>query len=307
MHIFLATSKAYPQLARHERLLVPALRAYGAQVEVAVWDDPGVAWGEADLVVVRTCWDYLDKLQAFLRWLEGLEQAGVRVANPLEVVAWNLSKTYLLWLEHHGGHRLPATLLQEPGTYDMGKIEAFVDAHPQGVVAKPVVSAGARDTWRIGRFGQDDAKRLTSLLGQAHQAMLLQEFLPQIVAGGEWSCVFFGGAFSHAVRKRPAPGDFRVQDDWGGSVHHEAAPRAILEHATGVMQTLSARFGRLLYARVDLVEDPSAPEAAPWVMECELIEPELFLDAPGAPGRLAQETMRFGSEAGRGGGEGTIV
>src|SRR3546814_2436579 len=48
------------------------------------------------------------------------------------------------------------------------------------------------------------------------QRRLVQPLMPGIFTEGEFSLFFFGGRFSHAIVKRPASGDFRVQEQFGG-------------------------------------------------------------------------------------------
>ena len=291
MLVFLATCATLPHLSRHEPRVIPALHALGLEVEVHVWSDPGVRWQRADLVVVRTCWDDIERPEEFLRWLCDLESLQVRVKNDPSVIRWNLSKSYLFSLQGLGGHRLPRTLPQDASTFDLARLGAFIRSCQQ-VVAKPQVSAGALDTWRIdSAMSQQDAARLQEIVCVQDRPIFLQEFLPAVVNQGEWSCVFFGHTLSHGVLKTPGSGDFRVQDEWGASVHLLAPPPQVVAEATSIMETLFGALNPLLYARIDLVEDKSSTQALPWLMECELIEPELFLQAPGAPKRFAQAVM----------------
>ena len=44
---------------------------------------------------------------------------------------------------------------------------------------------------------------------------MIQPYLPSIETEGETSLLFFGGRFSHAVNKRPVPGEFRIQVQFG--------------------------------------------------------------------------------------------
>jgi hypothetical protein len=121
---------------------------------------------------------------------------------------------------------------------------------------------------------------------------MIQPFVPEIATRGEWSLMFFEGRFSHAVLKRPADGDFRVQQEHGGTSVGAPPPAALVDLGAGVLEAAEAavRDGSsgprgpgetLLYARVDLVE----AAAGPLLIELELIEPALFLEAhpPAAP------------------------
>ena len=116
---------------------------------------------------------------------------------------------------------------------------------------------------------------------------MLQPYLPTIETEGETSLLYFGGHFSHAVNKRPAAGDFRIQVDFGGSYHpiRDPAPGAVAL----AERTLAAIDDPLLYARIDMVPD----EAGRWLlMEAELIEPDFFLGQDPAAGAVFAEVLR---------------
>jgi hypothetical protein len=150
---------------------------------------------------------------------------------------------------------------------------------PEAVV-KPAVSASAHGTWRTGldRAGEDQP-RLEELLAQAD--VLVQPLAPEVARDGEWSFVFLGGAFSHAVLKRPGPGDFRVQSELGGTETAAAPPPALLAQARAITAHIE---GPWLYARVDGIDRGGVLT----LFELELIEPVLFLAREaGAPPRLA--------------------
>lgn len=114
--------------------------------------------------------------------------------------------------------------------------------------------------------------------------------MTEIAETGEWSLMFIDGAFSHAVRKRPGGGDFRVQHELGGSLEPLSAPDPALALARDV---LSAVPGAWIYARVDVV----LTNGGFLLMELELLEPSLFLEqADGAPQRLADAIERVARE-----------
>lgn len=278
----LATSRALPRLVEDDRLLQSALGERGVAAEPTVWDDAEVAWSRFDAVVVRSCWDYHYRLAEFDAWIGRLEQGGVQLWNPPEVLRWNARKTYLRDLEAAGVPIVP-TRFVEGGE---APLEAVLDeAGWDEVVVKPVVSASARDTWRASRASlATDGSRYRRLL--AAGPLMVQPFLPGIQTDGEWSLCFFGGAYSHAVLKRPGPGDFRVQANHGGIYSPEDAPAALVSQAE---VGLRASGRRTLYARVDgCIVDGTFR-----LMELELLEPGLFLGSdPAAPGRLADAAVR---------------
>jgi len=243
-----------------------ALRAAGVSTDVVSWDEDR-DWGAYELVVVRTPWDYFDRVTQFLEWAARVERE-TSLVNPADVLRWNSHKGYLAEFTAKSVPTVPTRLVPGPSTDVADQIR---EVPWEEIVVKPAVDGGARHAWRGLR---DDpslsrvAERLTD-----HGDVVVQPFVPAIV-DGERSLVFLGGRFSHAVRKVPKTGDYRSQRHLGGrEVDHEP-DSAELQVALAAM---AAAPGRLTYARVDLVEW----EGAPVLMELEVIEPDLFLrDVP---------------------------
>jgi glutathione synthase/RimK-type ligase-like ATP-grasp enzyme len=282
VRVALATCRALPRLVEDDRLLQRALESRGVRAEPAVWDDAAVGWTELDAVVVRSCWDYHLQPEAFDAWIRRLEKDGVSLWNPPEVLRWNARKTYLRDLEAAGISIVPTRFIEQSDT----GLEAVLDETGwDEVVVKPVVSASAYGTWRTSRATlARDLENDRRLRGSGE--VLVQPFLPGIQADGEWSLCFFDDRFSHAVLKRPRPGDFRVQSDHGG-IHLPAEPPA--EVLACAKAALRAAGRRTVYARVDgcVVDDTFR------LMELELLEPGLFLSTnPAAPDRLAEAVIR---------------
>lgn len=279
--IAFVTYGAAPELAVDDRP-VPAHLPPGVAVEAVPWDARGVAWEDYDAVVLRSCWDYHLRPGAFLEWLDGLARRGAAVWNPPAVVAWNADKAYLHDLAGRGVPIVPTVRLARRTAADLASVlegQGWAEA-----VVKPSISGGAYRTWRTSRAAAGaHQRRLDDLL--AGGDVLVQPFLAEVEAAGEWSVVFIDGAYSHAVRKRPRPGDFRVQEAFGGAtVAAEPPPglRAQAARALAAVPGLSAE--PLLYARVDGIE----VEGTFYLLELELIEPTLFFayDAQ-APRRFA--------------------
>jgi len=276
--IALATYTKLPGLNDDDRLLVPGLAELVLTAVPAVWDSPDVCWEEFSAVIVRSCWDYHHRLTEFLAWVGRLERAGVAVFNPPAVLRWNSHKTYLRDLAAHGVPTVPARWLARDARTNLA--ELLRAAGWREAVVKPAVSASATGTWRTSpATARADQARLDELLRAGD--VMVQPFIGEVRDPGEWSLLFFGGQFSHAVLKRPAAGDYRVQWEFGGSAEAMAPPRALIADAERV---LAAAPGTTVYARVDGVER----DGHLTLMELELIEPHLFLgwDA-GAAGRLA--------------------
>ncbi|HEY7545880.1 MAG TPA: hypothetical protein VID27_13395, partial [Blastocatellia bacterium] len=147
-------------------------------------------------------------------------------------------------------------------------------------VIKPTISATARRTWRTSiRTAREDQSRLDEILSES--SAVVQEFVEEVVTQGEWSIIFLGG-YSHAVLKRAAAGDFRVQSEFGGISEMLTPPQRIIRQAEEILRMIDSP---IIYARVDGVESGGRFT----LLELELTEPELFLRLdPHAPARFAQ-------------------
>ena len=277
--IALATYSSLPTLNDDDRLLVPALAELGVTAVPAVWDSGQVCWDEFQGVLIRSSWDYHLRPLEFLEWIARLERGGVRVWNPGALLRWNHHKRYLQDLAARGVATVPTRWLARGEPADLQALLA--DVGWREAVIKPAVSASAFGTWRSStETTSRDQSRLEELLSAGD--VMVQPLLSEVGDAGEWSIVFLGGHFSHAVLKRPAAGDYRVQWEFGGSAVATAPARRLIADAGRV---LAAVPGDPLYARVDGVERAGRLV----LMELELIEPHLFLgwDAQAA-GRLAR-------------------
>lgn len=304
--VALATSEDWPQLSPDDAGIAPALEAAGMDAEIATWTDAAADWGRYDAVVVRSCWDYHDDLPRWMRWIDRVAAgasaaAGPRLWNPPAVLRWNARKIYLDDLVARGVPIVPTVFC---GAEVLASAEAFdrVRGHLpwDELVAKPAVSAGARHTHRARR---DDRAAWRSIFTTERAAwirrgpLLVQPFLPEIAREGEWSLLYFGGVFSHAVLKRPAPGDFRVQERYGGSMAVAPPTPELLSVAAHTLAAAADAVAmrdpaQLLYARVDLV----MAGGAPLLVELEVTEPALFFTASpagnGAVARFAEAVAR---------------
>lgn len=266
------------QIAREEALLEAALRRQGLGVVRRSWSDPGMDWSACRAAVFRSTWDYFDRFDAFMPWLEQVS-ARTRLINDAELIRWNVDKRYLGDLAGRGIDIVPTRFVTRGE--DLSLAEVMAEQGWEQAVFKPVVSGAARLTHRVDR---SEAGAHEGLFARcvANEAMMVQRFEDGILADGEVSVVVIGGGVTHAVRKTARAGDFRVQDDHGGSVHaHEpsASERAFAEAVVAACPQLPA------YARVDFVRSIDGRFR---LMEVELVEPELFFRFhPPAAERLA--------------------
>lgn len=278
--IAFATSAATAGLVEDDRLVVPHLARLGVHVKPMVWDDPNADWEALDGVVIRTCWDYHHRRDELLDWVDRLERAGVPMWNPPAVLRWNSTKMYLRELAERGVPVVP-TRFVDPG--DDVTLAAILDEEGwTDAVAKPVVSAGGHATWRVTpASAASDEPRFRALA--AERPMMVQPFVREVATEGEWSLLFFDGAFSHAVLKRPPEGGdaFLVQEHHGGSSRAVQAAPALVAQAARVIAAVGTP---LLYARVD----GCVMSGTLHLMEFEALEPSLFLGLdPAAPARFA--------------------
>lgn len=263
--IAFAISNEFPNLTDDDQLAAAALRQRGLQVDPVLWDAQ-VDWAQYDTIVIRSCWDYHHRFEDFSRWLAQLDGIGVSVWNPIDVLRWNMDKTYLSDLEERGVAVLPSVWLPRRAKVDLANVLAQKGWHKAAI--KPTISAAADNTFAVA---QPEAREMQpafdSLL--ASGGVIVQEFAPEIQNEGEWSFLFFDKQYSHAVIKQPQTGDFRVQLQYGGGYRAAEPPAALVQQAASVVNAVDAD---LLYARVDAINR----KGQLFLMELELVEPHLF-------------------------------
>lgn len=253
----------------------PEIEARGGSLVEIDWRAPLDAFGGCELVLVGTPWDYWDFEQEFLAKLDALEAAGILVCNPPALVRWNSRKTYLRDLAERGAATIPTLWVEHPTASDLD--QAFDAFGCDRIVAKRQVGAGAEGQ-SIHRQGE-----VPQGWTMPHPAMI-QPFLPQIASEGEMSFLFIDGAFSHALVKRPAAGDYRVQSLYGGT--EEAITPAATDLAAAQAIVEAIPFDTPLYARIDMVR---GADGQLLLMEAELIEPYLYpLQGPELGPRMAE-------------------
>lgn len=263
-----------------------AFEQAGAATERVAWSDPEQDWTSFDALLIRQTWDYFERYAEFMAWLDRIDGA-VRVVNPVAVIRWNADKRYLVDLDDAGISTVPTRVVGR-GDTDASLADHMREAGWNKIVIKPAVSGAGRETYRVAGGEAEDREALWQRLVRSED-MLVQPFVPAILDSGEVSLVVIDGEATHAVRKIAAPGEFRVQDDHGGTVHpHEPneAERALAERS--ISAAIARTGAEIAYARVDLVDTPEGPQ----VMELELIEPELFFrNHPPAADRLARAVL----------------
>ncbi|MBI1340629.1 hypothetical protein GC169_10545 [bacterium] len=260
-------------------LLTRACAAHGLALEEVIWTDPDFDPRRYDVVLPLAVWDYQDRPAELLTLLDRAEAAGVPVFNSAAMVRWNLRKTYLRELQGLGAPVVPTVWCETP---DAPSVKVAFDAlGADELVIKRQVGAGAQGQLRLARA---DAPETGWVLDRP---AMIQPFLSAIADEGEYSFLFVEGAFSHAVLKRPAAHDYRIQPQHGGvSLKVDPLPddQDLAEHVLGLLDE------RPLYARVDMVR---GDDDRLMLMELELIEPFLFPEqGPGFAPLLAKALAR---------------
>src|SRR3954469_12686588 len=282
MRIAFASHAGLEGFTPSDRVAADELARRGVTVTPVAWSAPA-DWRRFDAVVIRATWDYYRRPAEFLHWLRALEQQRVALWNPAPLAAWNMHKSYLRDLERAGVPVVPTAWVSERSPAEsLGQL--MRDRGWGDVVVKPAVSANADRTWRVqGRITEEDESRFRAMVDGGE--VMVQPLIQSLVEDGEWSFMFLGGEFSHAVLKRPASGDFRVQNIHGGTVARAEAPAEGVTQAGAVLDAVT---GPWLYARVD----GCIMEGRFVLVELEMLEPDLFFNlAPEAAVRLAETTI----------------
>ena len=281
--------------------LVLALRSLGAKVDTPCWDDPTVDWGRYDKAVLRSTWDYVDRLDEFLDWADRCALQ-TRLFNPPAVVRWNTDKHYLVQLAHAGVPVVP-TRFVEPGSNASVELDRFLAGGPGAVtvgtcdscaefVTKPSVGAGSRDAARYTRSDRDKALRHLERLLAAGRSTMLQPYLPRVDERGETAVIYLGGRYSHSIRKGPL---LRLGEPLVAGLfapeHITSRDPDVDERRVAESAYRAIALDRPLYARIDLIHDDHGD---PVVLELELTEPSLFfVHAPDAAGRFADALLQY--------------
>jgi hypothetical protein len=293
--IALATRADLPSWEIDDRFLHAALERLDVAFERPIWSDAGVDWSRYAAVVIRTTWDYQDRIDEFLAWAARVA-ACTQLLNPLPVIRWNTHKSYLRELEREGVPLAPSLwLLRDeavelaPRLHERGWTRAFI---------KPLVGATARETLRFRVDVPDELahaqRHVDRLVLEGHEDLVVQPYLDAVEREGELSGIFFDGRLSHGVRKVPVAGDYRVQDDFGA--HDEpwtldAGAHVLAEQTFAALARVLARLGvasPLLYARLDMLR---LADGQLVLNELELVEPSLFLRHDPGGGELLARAL----------------
>lgn len=275
------TMDSLEEFVSYDHLLIEPLAGLGWEVSEISWRSRDAGWDRFDAVVIRSPWDYQDDPDRFMEVLEAIDRSAARLENPLELVRWNIDKNYLRDLEEKGLPVVPTLWGDAEQPLDEAPLLESFDRFGTGeIILKPTVSANADNTFRLDRRS---VREQFNTLRRAFERRdrMLQPFVTNIVEEGEFSLVYFGEEYSHALLKTPKPGDFRVQEEHGGLLKRVEPEAGLKTAADAIVASVEPT---PLYSRVDMVRMGEAF----FLMELELIEPSLYFNMdPESPARFA--------------------
>ena len=244
------------------------MQTLGWSIDMIPWRTVNVDWEQYDAVYICTPWDYPDDPDLFLKLLDAIDRSHAVLINDLALVRWTIPKTYLRDLESRGAAIVPSIWYDE---FDPDALPGFFDAHQvERIIVKPVVSTNAHNTFLLERTVPTNlVKELENSF--ATRPFVVQPFMQNVQAEGEFSLFFFSNEFSHAILKTPKEEDFRVQEEHGARIVSTEPESALLETAADLLRLVEPT---PVYARCDFIR---GADGRFLLMELELIEPSLYL------------------------------
>ena len=283
----LKTNTYISNVLREDELVINALKEKNLSVVKKDWNDSIFDWETTRSILFRSTWDYFDKFELFKKWFNKTKNKCLMI-NSTETIEWNIDKHYLLDLQEHQIPIPNSEFIKRGSSIDLSLL--MQKKNWNEIVVKPTISGAAKNTYRLKeeeiiQFGPTWEKLIYK------EDFIVQEFQNNVIKEGEVAMIVIGGKFTHAVLKKAKEGDFRVQDDFGGSI--------AIYNPREEMVKLAEKCTRILtpipsYARVDIIWDNLMDLA---VSELELIEPELWFRLnPNAAQKLANHVDLILSE-----------
>jgi hypothetical protein len=253
----------------YDHLLYKPFANVGWDVTTVPWRDTAVNWNDFGAVIIRSPWDYQQEPALFIAVLKTIEESTAHLENTLDIVRWNIDKTYLKDLQTKGIQIVP-TIWQD-SLISRTTPSFFKDLNATEIIIKPVISANADHTFRLQNPIEGSTnKQLENIFSD--RPFMVQPFMKNVITEGEFSLFYFAGAYSHTILKTPKSGDFRVQEEHGGQLTLVEPEPKLLSAGKKTMQALPEI---PLYSRVDFVRTVQNHFA---LMEVELIEPSLYFN-----------------------------
>lgn len=271
-------------ILKEETLLVNAFKKHDVEAIRCSWSNSEIDWSQFSAVLFRSTWDYFNRLEEFNKFIFHLPDNMV-LLNSERLIQWNQDKRYLFDLAN-AGIRIPKTILLVKS--DRRRLAEIIgELSMDDAVIKPCVSGAAKNTYKISSKILETELEKKLLRFRKTEDFLLQEFMPKIVSEGEISLVFFKDQFSHAILKKAKAGDFRVQDDFGGSIEKYTPTEAEIRFGS---RCIKACKKLPVYSRVDIAYNHFDELC---LMELELIEPELwFREFPDAADTMVNACLK---------------
>lgn len=272
------------QVLLEDKILQQALEEKGLKVCKKDWADPSFDWSSSKFAIFRTTWDYFERFDDFFRWIKDTKDK-ITFINSIDTIYWNINKHYLQDLSENGINITPTIFIER--NQEITLEELFNKTKWKEIVIKPAISGAARHTYRVNSNNYTKYENIFQQLIK-QECILFQEFMNNITMMGEISLIMIGGKYTHAVRKIAKKGDFRVQDDHGGTVQKYEANKEEINFAENCINRCPVSS---IYARVDIVYDN---KQKPALIELELIEPELwFRNNPDSAVHLSEEILNL--------------
>ena len=260
------TDLSHPQIRKDDEIWAENLRAHGYQVDGEPWETFR-DFDDVDAILFRSTWNYFENYKKFNEFLDLAERVGANCYNSVQMVRKNIDKRYLKKLAAQGIPIIPTEWVEQG--------ESYVSAFKGAIIIKPTVSASSSLTFRISSADLEAVNQAIESASCRSGTVMIQPYLTEIEQGGEWSLVYAGGRFLHAIRKFPKTGDFRVQAEHGGTSVRMDPPDTALNIAADTLELIKNEEGEYpLYARVDGVMTENKGFQ---IMEVELAEPSLYL------------------------------
>jgi glutathione synthase/RimK-type ligase-like ATP-grasp enzyme len=284
-HVFFITSLLMLESGfdKESTILRQSMEKHGIKSKLVAWNDPDVDWSEADLSIIRTPHDYFLDVPSFLEWTKQVEKH-TTLWNSSNVIEWNSHKKYLVELQDVDVPVPPTLIVEHKSKVNLD--ELLEDTDWEEIIIKPAVSIGAWGAKWYERGSPEAQKHLEDILIHGYEHVhartgklwnlepgdaIIQKFIPEIMTQGEASLIYFGGKYSHAVKKMPQEGEFRVHDVYGGQVLDYNASDVERRVAEMGLKSLGME---TQYARIDTILSKKGPV----IIEMELIEPRLFFE-----------------------------
>lgn len=264
--IGILTCTGLEEYKKADHALIALWNAQKVPAEQVIWNQPTKDWKQYRAIIVLSTWDYFrGNLKKFLKVLQEIHSAGVPLFNSLETIEWNCTKNYLKELREKGISIIETIWLSKSDLPNIAKLAK--EKKWKEYILKPTVSAGGFSTHRIKEGDAFDA--IIDKCKDIDSDWMLQPFMEEIIKQGEWSFIFIGGEYSHAVLKKPTAGNFLVQPFNGGWIDNKLPEPWMIAQAHDIVKATKQD---TLCARIDAIYQGTKC----LVMEIEMIEPDLY-------------------------------